>query len=210
MDGQPKSFSSQPASPSTGANSEAHNKANEALQMAKQTAQEVGTRAKEAMGEISSQATGTVKDVLNNQVRAGADLAGNVAQSINLAADNLSHSSPQLAELSRTAAHKIESFSTELRAKSADELFQEASDLARRQPAAVFGAAALLGFALFRMLKAGARQGQGGSGLGPEQWSPDRRPQDTWQTQDAWRNRQFAGTGQVGQPGSKPSSPYGS
>jgi hypothetical protein len=183
-------------------------KTNEALQMAKQTAQEVATRAKEAVTEISSQAAGTVKDVLNNQVRAGADLVGNVAQSVNLAADNLSQSSPQLAELSRTAARKIELFSTELRAKSADELFHDASDFARRQPAAVFGAAALLGFAVFRMLKAGASQGQGDSGH--EQWSPNRRPQDTWQTQDAWQNRQLAGPGQVGAPGPKPSSPYGS
>jgi hypothetical protein len=147
---------------------------------------------------------------LNNQVRAGADLVGDVAQSVNLAADNLSHNSPQLAELSRTAARKIKSFSTELRAKSADELFHDASDFARCQPAAVFGAAALLGFALFRMLKAGASQGQGDLGRGHEQWSPDRPRQDTWQTQGAWQNRQFAGAGQVGAPGPKPSSPYGS
>ena len=56
MDGQPKSFSSQHASPSTGASCEPQdiaNKANEALQMAKETAQEVGTRAKEAVKKLN-------------------------------------------------------------------------------------------------------------------------------------------------------------
>jgi hypothetical protein len=176
---------------------------NEALQRTKQAAQEVGTRAKEAVEEISAQATGTVKDVLNNQVRAGADLVGNVAQSMNLAADNLGQSSPQLAGLTRTAARKIESFSTELRSKSPDDLFEDASAFARRQPAVVFGAAAILGFALFRMLKSGATQDRGSRTRDHEQWSPGGEPRDVLQ------DPQFTDSGQGGAQASKPSSPYG-
>jgi hypothetical protein len=181
--------------------------ANEALQRVTETAQELGSQAKQAAANVSTQATGTVKDVLNNQVRAGADLVGKVAQSVNLAADNLSQSAPQIAELSRAAAQKIEFFSTELRTKSADELFEDASDFARRQPAVVFGAAAVLGFALFRMFKAGSAHqsspSRGGVAPSHERW-PGSPPRDIGQ------NPQFAGHSQAGVPEPKPSSPYGS
>jgi hypothetical protein len=147
-----------------------------------EAAQQAGSLAKEGLTSLSSQATSTVKDVLNQQVNAGAKLAGHVAESVKRAADNLDQNVPQLAGLVRGAAAKIEALSAEARNKSVDELFLDASGFARRRPALVFGAAAVVGFALFRILKAGAsneaeRRGQDGSnfdrGPGPRMGQPE-------------------------------------
>ena len=147
-----------------------------------EAAQQAGSLAKEGLSSLSSQATSTVKDVLNQQVNAGAELAGHVAESVKRAADNLDQNVPQLAGLVRGAAAKIEALSAEARNKSVDELFLDASGFARRRPALVFGAAAVVGFALFRVLKAGAsneaeRRGQDGSnfdrGPGPRMGQPE-------------------------------------
>jgi hypothetical protein len=147
-----------------------------------EAAQQAGSLAKEGLTSLSSQATSTVKDVLNQQVNAGAELAGHVAESVKRAADNLDQNVPQLAGLVRGAAAKIEALSAEARNKSVDELFLDASGFARRRPALVFGAAAVVGFALFRILKAGAsneveRRGQDGSnfdrGPGPRMGQPE-------------------------------------
>jgi hypothetical protein len=147
-----------------------------------EAAQQAGSLAKEGLTSLSSQATSTVKDVLSQQVNAGAELAGHVAESVKRAADNLDQNVPQLAGLVRGAAAKIEALSAEARNKSVDELFLDASGFARRRPALVFGAAAVVGFALFRILKAGAsneaeRRGQDGSnfdrGPGPRMGQPE-------------------------------------
>jgi hypothetical protein len=163
--------------------------ANEALRQVSETAQQAQARAKDAMADLSSQATGSVKDLLNHQVSAGADFASSLAQSIGCAADDLSRNAPQFAELARGAAHKMDAFAAQVREKSIDDLLQDGSDFARRQPAVVFGAAAVVGFALLRMLKVGTRNVQAGSArsggfdVGRDQWAGARRTDDVWQNQ---------------------------
>jgi hypothetical protein len=167
--------------------------ASQATSKLSEAAQQAGSLAKEGLTSLSSQATSTVKDALNQQVNAGAELARHVAESVKRAADNLDQNAPQLAGLVRGAATKIEALSAEARNKSVDELFLDASSFARRRPALVFGAAAVVGFALFRVLKAGAsneaeRRGQDGSsferGPSPPLGQPEtlrqnrRRPED--------------------------------
>jgi hypothetical protein len=172
--------------------------ANEALQRVTETAQQAQAQAKDAMSNLSSQATASVKDLLNHQVNAGADFASNLAHSLTCAADDLSRNAPQFAELARGAAHKMDSFAAQVREKSIDDLFHEGSDFARRQPAIVFGAAAVVGFALFRMLKVGTPNVQAGSArsggldVGRDQWPGARRADEVWQ------NKTVRGPGMVG------------
>jgi ElaB/YqjD/DUF883 family membrane-anchored ribosome-binding protein len=129
------------------------------------TAQELGTQAKQAATSLASEANENIKGVLNQKVGMGADMIGNVAESVRAAADNLKQNSPQLAGLVRGAADKIDEFASSTRDKTIEELFETASDFARRQPAVVFGAAAAAGFLLFRILKVAPSTGasQGGS-----------------------------------------------
>jgi hypothetical protein len=153
-------------------------------------ARQVGEQAMDAVNTLSSEATGSVKGILNRQVGAGADVVRQVGEAVKAAADKLDQDAPQLAGVAREAAGKIDTLSAQLSGKSADELFQDASDFARRQPAIVFGGAALIGFALFRLFRAeGSRHD-----LGPMRHRPasdyDRAPGLDRQ-RDQWQRRQF-------------------
>ncbi len=160
---QTRNFPSPSGSEPHGSDRSITDHANEALRQVSETAQQAQAQAKNAMADLSSQATANVKDLLNRQVNAGAEFASSLAHSMGCAADDLSRSAPQFAELARGAADKMDSFAAQVREKSFDDLFQEGSDFARRQPAIVFGAAAVVGFALFRMLKVGTPNVQAGS-----------------------------------------------
>ena len=171
--------------------------ANEALRQVTETAPQAQAQAKDALTDLSSQATGSVKDLLNHQVNAGAEFASSLAHSIGCAADDLSRNAPQFAELARGAAHKMDSFAAQVREKSIDDLLQDGSDFARRQPAVVFGAAAVVGFALLRMLKVGTPNVQTGSARsggtsggtnGLERDEPD----------EVWQNKTVRDPGTVG------------
>jgi hypothetical protein len=123
-------------------------------------AQAAGRQAKDAASGIAAEANQNVKGLLNNQLAAGADLAGHLAEAVRVAADNLKSNAPQLAGMVRTAANTMDEFSGTMRDRSVEDLYQAASQFTRRQPAAVFGAAALAGFFLFRVLKAGGDRDQ--------------------------------------------------
>ena len=147
---QTRNFPSPSGSEPGGSNRSITDHANEALRQVSETAQQAQAQAREAVANLSTEA-------------AGAEFASSLAHSIGCAADDLSRNTPQFAELARGAAHKLDSFAAQVREKSIDDLFREGSDFARRQPAIVFGAAAVVGFALLRMLKVGTPNVQSGS-----------------------------------------------
>jgi len=127
-------------------------------------AQELGTQAKQAATSLASEANENIKGVLNQKVGVGADLVGHFAHSVRAAADDLKQNAPQLAGLVRGAADKIDEFAESTRDKTVEDLFETASEFARRQPAIVFGAAAAAGFLLFRILKVAPSNGASQSG----------------------------------------------
>jgi ElaB/YqjD/DUF883 family membrane-anchored ribosome-binding protein len=128
-------------------------KASDAVSKLGEMAQQAGSQAKEAASSFASEAQEKTKGYLNQQVSAGADLAGQFAQSVKTAADELETASPQLAGLVRSAAERVATFSDDMRGQSVDDLMRTASAFTRRQPALVFGLASLAGFFLFRVLK---------------------------------------------------------
>jgi hypothetical protein len=123
------------------------------------TAQAAGRQAREVASGLAGEVNQNVKGLLNDQLAVGADLAGHLAAATRVAADNLVPKAPQLAGMVRTAADTIDDFAGTMRDRSVEDLVQTASQFTRRQPAAVFGAAALAGFFLFRVLKAGGDAG---------------------------------------------------
>jgi ElaB/YqjD/DUF883 family membrane-anchored ribosome-binding protein len=100
-----------------------------------------------------------MKGLLSEKVASGAELVGQVASSTRRAADDLERNSPQISGLLRDASARMTEFSRTLHAKSVDELVETVSSYARRLPAMLFGAAAVVGFAVFRLLKAGSQEG---------------------------------------------------
>jgi ElaB/YqjD/DUF883 family membrane-anchored ribosome-binding protein len=136
-------------------------KAGEAVSKLADVAQQAGSQAKQTASSLASDANQKAKGFLNQQVAAGADLVHHVADSARCAADNLDQEAPQVAELVRGAAKKVEEFSRDLRIQTVDDLVRTASDFTRRQPAVVFGLASLAGFLLFRVLKSNPPTGTG-------------------------------------------------
>jgi hypothetical protein len=118
--------------------------------------QDTTSGAKRAAAEAASTITGHVKDLLDTQLASGADIVGQFGNSAQRAAEDLEKNAPQLAGLVRGIANRIEDYADNLREQSVDELIQSSSNFARRQPALVFGLAALAGFFALRTVKSTA------------------------------------------------------
>src|SRR6185503_10987992 len=94
-----------------------------------------------------------VKDLLDKQIGNSWNFAGQVASSFKLAADDLDQKSPFAATLVRGFADKGEGYAEEFQDQTVEQLMRSASDFTRRQPALVFGLAALAGFLMFRTMR---------------------------------------------------------
>ena len=111
------------------------------------------TAKKKAASEVASTITDQVKGLLDSQLASGVEMVGQLGSSAQRAADDLDQNAPQLAGLVRGLADRIEGYADDMRYQSVDELFRSASNFTRRQPALVFGLAALAGFFAFRTIK---------------------------------------------------------
>jgi ElaB/YqjD/DUF883 family membrane-anchored ribosome-binding protein len=128
--------------------------ASEAASYLSDTAQQAAEKAKQSASQAASSVTHQVKGVLDKQVASGAETVRHFANSVEKAAGDLEQDAPQLAGLVRGMATRLDDFAEDIQHQSADQLLRTASDFTRRQPALVFGLAALAGFFVFRTLKA--------------------------------------------------------
>jgi hypothetical protein len=126
----------------------------EAFSKASDTARDAAAKAKRAAGDAASTMSDHVMDLLNDQIGVGAQSANHFASSMRIAADDLEQESPMLAGLVRGFAHNVGHYADRLEDQTVEQLVKSASDLTRRQPALVFGLAALAGFFAFRTFKA--------------------------------------------------------
>jgi hypothetical protein len=127
--------------------------ASEAFAKVADVARDAGSKAKEAASETAFTVTEQVKELLDRQIGNGASVAGHFASSVKLAADDLDRNSPLLAGMVRSLANKVEDYADEFQDQTVEHLTRTASDFTRRQPALVFGLAALAGFFMFRTMK---------------------------------------------------------
>ena len=127
--------------------------ASEVFAEASDTVKDAGAKAKRAAADAASTMSDHVMGLLNDQLGAGAQSANRFASSMRVAADDLQHESPMLAGLVRGLAHNVDGYADRLKGQSVEQLSKSASDLTRRQPALMFGLAALAGFFAFRTFK---------------------------------------------------------
>jgi ElaB/YqjD/DUF883 family membrane-anchored ribosome-binding protein len=125
----------------------------DALSQVPDAAQSATSTAKKAASDAASTITGQVKSLLDTQLASGAAMVGHLGSSAKRAADDLDRNAPQLAELVRGVADRIEGYADDLRDQSVDQVFRSASNFTRRQPALVFGLAALAGFFALRTIR---------------------------------------------------------
>jgi hypothetical protein len=114
---------------------------------------EAGEKAKRAAAEAATTMSDHVRGLLNDQIGLGAQSANRFARSMRLAASDLDQENPMIAGLVRGFAHNVDRYADRLEHQTVEQLTKSASDLARRQPALMFGLAALAGFFAFRTFK---------------------------------------------------------
>jgi ElaB/YqjD/DUF883 family membrane-anchored ribosome-binding protein len=117
------------------------------------TARDAGAKLKETAAESASTAADRIKDLLDKQIGGHIGALGVLASSAKRAADEIEDKSPIAAGLVRSVSDKVEEFALTHEDETVEQLVRSASDLTRRQPALVFGLAALTGFLVFRTMK---------------------------------------------------------
>ena len=127
--------------------------ATEALTMASGAAREAGTKAQQIASDAASSVNEQVREMLDKQIGESWNFAGQIASSFKVAADDLSQKSPFAAGLVRNLAEKVETYAEEFQDQTVEQVFRSAADFTRRQPAVVFGLAALAGFLILRTAK---------------------------------------------------------
>jgi len=127
--------------------------AGQAFSQASDMARDATAKARQAASDTASNMTDQVKQMLDRQLGTGATIGTQFASSVRLAADDLAPESPMLAGLVRSFADRVDDYSNGVKDRTVEELVRAASDFTRRQPALVFGLAALAGFAVFRTVK---------------------------------------------------------
>jgi ElaB/YqjD/DUF883 family membrane-anchored ribosome-binding protein len=123
------------------------------LSQVSDAARSAASTAKKTASEAASTITDQVKELLDSQLASGAEMVGHLGNSAQRAADDLDQNAPQLAGLVRGVADRIEGYAYDMRDQSVDQLVRSASNFTRRQPALVFGLAALAGFFAFRTIR---------------------------------------------------------
>ena len=96
-----------------------------------------------------------VEDVADRSKEIGADGVAKAAWTAEAIADQVATDAPAVAEYVRSAARKINALADDLREKKVGDLLSSATEFGRSQPVIMLAGAALVGFALSRIVKAG-------------------------------------------------------
>jgi len=107
-------------------------------------------------GEIGESLSRKAEDMVGHSKEAGADAVASAARAAQAVADTVAEQSPAVAEYVRDAGQKIDRLAQDLREKSVGDLLNSAVQFGRAQPVVLIAGAALVGFALSRLIKAGA------------------------------------------------------
>lgn len=112
----------------------------------------VSTKAKD-------QAAERARNFVGEGLKGGSTTLGNIAGIIDDTVEQIGERlGPQYADYARSASQAINRYATTLENKNPDELVDDARDLIRKSPAVALTAAAVIGFGLVRLLKAGMPQ----------------------------------------------------
>jgi uncharacterized membrane protein YqjE len=114
----------------------------------RQQATDIGRAVGDAVGPKA-------EDIANRSKAAGADAVADVAHTAEALADTVAPNSPAIAEYVRGAGQKIDRLASDLRDEKVGDLLASAAEFGRSQPVIMLAGAALIGFALSRVAKAG-------------------------------------------------------
>lgn len=105
---------------------------------------------------LKSQATDKVRAYAVDGKEKATTALDDLSQVVNEAAQSIDDRlGAQYGDYARRAATAVSGFADTVRGKDVDELFDDARDIVRKSPGVAIGAAAVIGFSLIRLLKAG-------------------------------------------------------
>ncbi len=111
------------------------------------------------LGRAVGEAAGRkAEDIAERSKQAGAETIAGVARTARALADTVAPDSPAIADYVRGAGQKIDHLASDLRDKKVGDLLTSAAEFGRSQPVVLLAGAALVGFALSRLIKAGVVQ----------------------------------------------------
>ena len=117
--------------------------------------------------KLSGQAAEKARGFVGQGLERGSEALANVSKLIGDTASGLDERlGPQYGDYARKAATTIEETANRIAAKDADELIADTREFVRKSPGVALAGAAVLGFALVRLVKSGLEQGDGSSGDG--------------------------------------------
>lgn len=125
---------------------------------------ESGGQLQQAATGLIDQAARTADAQASTRMTMVGDTIDGIARAIDDASQNLREQQPELADLTSTAATKLQEAATYLRDHSASEALDGVQQYARRQPALVVGGGLLAGLLLGRFLRTGASVAQSSMG----------------------------------------------
>ena len=114
--------------------------------------------------KLSGQAADKARGLVGQGLERGSEALANVSKLIGDTATGLDERlGSQYGDYARKAATTIEDTATRLASKDADELIEDTRDFVRKSPGVALAGAAVLGFALVRLVKSGLDQTNGGT-----------------------------------------------
>ncbi len=120
------------------------------------TAQKIANGVRGQVNTLTDQATGKIREYADEGKNRATSALDDFAEVINDAARSIDERlGSQYGEYAHRAAGAVTSVSETLRGKTVDELLDDSRELVRKSPGVAIGAAALLGFTLVRLVKAG-------------------------------------------------------
>ncbi|MFO1160913.1 MAG: hypothetical protein U1E60_18880 [Reyranellaceae bacterium] len=117
-----------------------------------EAAKGIGGQVSDLAKSVRGVVGGKAEEAADQSLKKGAELASSVGQKVDKLADRIDETSPTLSGHVRDAADKVNRFADDLDNKKVADLVQSAADFGRAHPFVMMAGAALLGFALARLM----------------------------------------------------------
>lgn len=132
---------------------------------------------KNQASSLREQAGGRAREFAETGKTRATEALDEVSRLVSDAADSIEERlGSEYGEYARRAADTVSDFADTLRNKQVDELYEDARSAVRKSPGVAIAAAAVVGFALIRLVKAGLPSSDNGEGDSAEARSSRSRP----------------------------------
>ena len=118
-----------------------------------------------ASSKVREQAGTKTRSFVGQGLETGGTTLSNLSQIVNETVGQIEEKlGPQYGEYARTASQALDRYAQTLTNKDPDELVEDVRSFVRKSPGVALGAAAVVGFSLVRLLKAGIEENRNGDG----------------------------------------------